>query len=217
MKRALIFDFDGLILETEEPIYLSWLETYRLYGQDLPLEEWSAVVGTSDHTDPLLILEQRVGRALDRPALRARRMAVETAMIEARPVMPGVQHYLQDARRLGVKLAVASSSSSGWVVGHLKRLGLVDYFDCIRVREDVALSKPDPALYLSAAACLGVEPQQAIALEDSTNGILAARRAGMYCVAVPTIITCQFDLSLADLCINSLADLPLEELLKIAK
>jgi len=216
MKRALIFDFDGLILETEEPIYKSWLQVYQAFGQDLPLEEWSLVVGTSDHTDPLLVLEQRLGRPLDRPALALQRKAMEAALVAAQPIMPGVELFLKDARRLSVKLAVASSSSGRWVGGHLRRLGLLDYFDCLRVREDVALTKPDPSLYLAAAACLGVRPQEAIALEDSTNGILAAKRAGMYCVAVPNAITCSFDLSQADLQLSSLAELPLEELLKIA-
>ena len=216
IMRALIFDFDGLILETEEPIYRSWQEIYNLFGQDLPLEEWAPVVGTSDHIDPLAMLEQRVGKALDRPALAARRKSMEKALIETQPTLPGVEQYLRDARRLGIKTAVASSSSGGWVVGHLERLGLRAYFDCIRVRENVTLTKPDPALFLAAAECLGVKPAEAIVLEDSTNGILAAKRAGMFCVAVPNAITCLFDLSLADLRVRSLAELPLEDLLRLA-
>jgi HAD superfamily hydrolase (TIGR01509 family) len=125
-----------------------------------------------------------------------------------------VQDYLEDARRLGVKLGVASSSPASWVVGHLERLGLRHYFDCVRTCDDVQHAKPDPELYLSALDCLGVNASQAIAIEDSPNGAHAAQRAGLFCIVVPTPITSRLNLDHADLRLDSLADLPLPELLR---
>ena len=101
--------------------------------------------------------------------------------------MPGVLDYLRDAHRLGLKVGLASSSSCAWVEGHLVRLGLREYFDCVRARDDVSITKPDPALFLSAVETLGVQPCEAIAFEDSRNGLIAARRAGLHCVAVPEL------------------------------
>jgi HAD superfamily hydrolase (TIGR01509 family) len=124
-----------------------------------------------------------------------------------------VEQYLQDARRLGLKIGLASSSSCAWVTGHLRRLGLLDYFDCICARDDVRLTKPDPQLYTLAASRLEVDPGEAVAIEDSPNGILAAKRAGLHCLAVPNELTRQLSLDQADLCVESLADFPLEKLL----
>ena len=124
-----------------------------------------------------------------------------------------VHDYLAEAGRLGLHLAVASSSSRAWVHGHLTRLALHQHFFCIKCRDDVSHPKPDPALYQAALEALGVEPQEAIALEDSPNGILAAKRAGLFCVAVPNPLTSQLSLAQADLQVASLADLPLTRLL----
>lgn len=213
MIKALVFDFDGLILETEGPIYQSWQEQYAEYGIPLPLETWGQIIGTSDHFDVFGELERQAGGKLDREAVIARQKARETALVEGQPVRPGVEQYLQDARRLGLKIGLASSSSCAWVTGHLRRLGLLDYFDCICARDDVRLTKPDPQLYTLAVSRLEVAPGEAVAIEDSPNGILAAKRAGLHCLAVPNELTRQLSLEQADLCVDSLADFPLEKLL----
>jgi beta-phosphoglucomutase-like phosphatase (HAD superfamily) len=124
-----------------------------------------------------------------------------------------VKDYIDDAKRLGLKVALASSSSHSWVDGHLSRLGLIAHFDCIKCSEDVKAVKPDPALYQSVLDELELSADEGIVLEDSANGILAAKRAGLFCVAVPNPMTCHLSLDLADLQLTSLADLPLEELL----
>jgi beta-phosphoglucomutase-like phosphatase (HAD superfamily) len=118
---------------------------------------------------------------------------------------------------MGLKLAVASSSRRAWVEGHLERLGLLSYFQVIRTKEDVALTKPDPALFLRAAEGLGVPPRETIVLEDSQNGVRAARFAGAFTVAVPNALTRHLDLSQANLLLESLGDLPLWDLLPIAR
>jgi HAD superfamily hydrolase (TIGR01509 family) len=141
-------------------------------------------------------------------------MAREVSLIEQQSILPGVLTYFKSARRLGIKLGVASSSSCHWVMGHLKRLGLVAYFDCIRASDDVRRVKPDPELYLAVLDALKVKAVDAIAFEDSPNGILSAKRAGIYCVAVPNSLTKQLPLNQADLQLYSLEDLSLEKLLQ---
>ncbi|HSB65860.1 MAG TPA: HAD family hydrolase [Anaerolineales bacterium] len=213
--RALIFDFDGLILETEGPSYQSWEAVYRSFGLDLPFSTWSTIIGTTQGPfDPLQKLQSQVTQPVDWQTVETKRMAAEQALNEAQPILPGVLQYLEDARRLGLKLGVASSSSAGWVLGHLKRLGLVNYFDCIRTKDDVEHVKPYPELYHSVLCGLGIQADEAIALEDSPNGVHSAKSAGIYCVAVPNPLTKQLPLDQADLLLGSLAEMPLAQLLK---
>ena len=213
MIRALVFDFDGLILETEEPVYRSWLEVYEAHGEELPFERWVEIVGsTTASFHPQHHLEERLGHPLAQEVLD-RRVLRRTELVLAKRLLPGVVELADEARRLGLHLGVASSSSTDWVKGHLERLGILDRFDCVRCRDDVANAKPAPDLYLAVLDCLGVAPADAVAIEDSPNGITAARRAGMRCVAIPNSITARLDLSGADIVLGSLADLTPAELL----
>ncbi len=215
MIRAIIFDFDGLILETEGPSYQSWITVYRSFGISLPFSTWSSIIGTTQGPfDPLTELKRRVKDDVDWAAVELQRQASEQALIDSQPVMPGVEQYLHDAQRLGLKIGLASSSSCKWVLGNLGRMGLVSYFDCIRASDDVRWVKPDPELYYSVLLGLGVPAGEAIALEDSPNGIQAAKKAGVFCVAVPNMLTSQLSLSQADMQLSSLAELPLPELLQ---
>lgn len=213
MFRAVVFDFDGLILDTEEPIYRSWLEVYQAHGEDLPFERWIQTVGsTNDAFHPQHHLEERLGRALAKEVLE-RRAGRRTELILANAVLPGVVDQLDRARQLGLKVGVASSSTREWVSGHLSRLGILDRFACMRCRDDVEHAKPEPDLYLAVLECLGVKAAEAFAIEDSPNGVTAARRAGMKCVAIPNSITERLDLTHADLVIRSLSDLTLDQLM----
>jgi HAD superfamily hydrolase (TIGR01509 family) len=214
MIRAIIFDFDGLILETEGPSYQSWKQVYQAFGFPLPFSTWSTIIGTTQgEFDPRMELQKLVKDGVDWEGVELRRRASENALIEAQSVLPGVEQYLRDARHLGFKTGLASSSSCQWVMGHLTRLGLVDCFDCICASDDVQRVKPDPELYLSVLRELDVRADEAIALEDSPIGIRAAKEAGIYCVAVPNQLTSQLTLNQADLQLDSLAEMPLEELL----
>jgi HAD superfamily hydrolase (TIGR01509 family) len=214
MIHAVIFDFDGLILETEEPTYKSWQDVYRSFGYPLSFVTFSSMVGTTQGDfNPRLELERLVNKSLDWDDIEIRRKVIENELIEAQPVLPGVEDYLSDAKRLGLKTGIASNSPSQWVNKYLTRLGLQDHFDYIATSDHVPYLKPDPALYLSALNGLEVQASEAFALEDSPLGIRSAKAAGLYCVAVPNVLTSRLDLSQADFQLNSLAELPLEELL----
>lgn len=214
MIKALIFDFDGLILDTEVPEYQSWDELYQSYGCVLPLEKWLECIGTTDAFDPYEYLELALGQPIDRAAVRLQRRARYAELMVDQSILPGVQDYITTAKQLGLKLAVASSSPREWVVGHLTQFELVNHFDIICCGDEVPATKPDPALYLKAVQALDIQANEAIALEDSPNGILAAKRAGLFCVAIPNALTIQLSLSLADHQMNSLVDLPLGKLIQ---
>jgi HAD superfamily hydrolase (TIGR01509 family) len=212
--RAVVFDFDGLILDTEEPVYRSWVEVYEAHGEELPFERWVEIVGsTTIGFHPQHHLEERLGRALPKEVLE-RRISRRTELVLAKQLLPGVVQRIDEAKALGLKLGVASSSTADWVRGHLARLGVLERFDCVSCRDDVANVKPAPDLYVAVLACLGVPPSEAVAIEDSPHGVTAAKRAGMRCVAIPNSITASLDLSHADLLLGSLADVTLPDLLR---
>jgi HAD superfamily hydrolase (TIGR01509 family) len=213
MIKALIFDFDGLIVDTEGPDYQAWQETYESFGCTLPLEVWAAEIGTYGAFDPYDYLARQFGRPIDLAAVRARRRARFAELIAQQAVLPGVEAYMYEAKQRGLRVGVASSSPRSWVVGHLLRFGLDQRFDSIKTADDVERVKPDPALYLAALDALGVQAHEALAFEDSPNGALAATRAGIYCVVVPNRLTQQLVFQAANLRLTSLGALPLAALL----
>ncbi len=216
--KGLIFDFDGLILETEEPIFQSWQELYQENGGRLSYYDWAGIIGTAEASfDPAVALEAQLGYRLDWETLGLKRRQRELELISRQPLLPGVVEMLRDAHHLGLKVGLASSSDCRWVTGHLQRLGLLDYFDSIIGSDDVRQTKPNPELYQRALAELGLQQGEVVVFEDSPNGALAAKRAGLYCVVVPTEMTRRLPLEHADLRLDSLADLPLEALISLVE
>jgi HAD superfamily hydrolase (TIGR01509 family) len=214
--KALIFDFDGLIMDTESPEVDGWKAIYAGYGQEFPLQTWIRdVVGSSvANFDPAANLAAVTGRSLDLSSLHARVRAYRLQKLATLSALPGVTGYVQAARRLGLRLAVASSSPHAWVEGYLTQLGLLDDFEAKLCREDVQRIKPDPELFLAVLDALKLGADEALVFEDSPNGVLAARRAGIRVVAVPNPITAHTTIEGACLVLASLAELPLEELLE---
>ncbi len=215
--QGLIFDFDGLIIDTELPIFQAWSELYETYGCQLSLDKWVTIIGTAyGDFDPAQELERQLGYKLDWSEIEPVRQQRELELIYSMPPLPGVTELLHAAKTAGLKIALASSSTCAWVTGHLTRLGLIHFFDCIIARDDVQYTKPNPELFLAALNCLDLTPRQAIVFEDSPNGILAAKRAGIYTVAAPSSLTRGLPMEQADLQISSLAERPLDELLRLA-
>jgi HAD superfamily hydrolase (TIGR01509 family) len=221
MIKALIFDFDGLILDTETPEFHVWQDIYREHGYEFPAEKWASIVGGGGHSDfdaaenLSLLIEGR----LDSASLRDRNSLESGVLIASLEPLPGVMNYLNEAKRLGLKLAIASSSPRSWVDSHARRIGVFHFFDHVVTREDVGpgRTKPNPDLFLTALDRLGVPKEAAIVFEDSPNGVKAARRAGVFVVAVPNELTSTLRLDEADLILSSLSDMPLPVLLDKVK
>jgi HAD superfamily hydrolase (TIGR01509 family) len=219
---AVIFDFDGLILDTELPAFRAWSEAYRQAGvTPLTVEEWSGQLGTVGPMDPLAELAARAagsGLPLEPTTLRLlgeQRRARREQLVARESVRPGIEDWLGAARAAGMPVGVASSSPRDWVERHLGRLGLLGRFGaiaCFGDRPGLA-PKPAPDLYLDACRALGVAPASALAVEDSPNGVRAAKSAGLACVAVPNELTRLLDLGHADLVVASLSAVSLAEAL----
>jgi HAD superfamily hydrolase (TIGR01509 family) len=187
--QAIIFDFDGTILDTETPEFDGWSELYAQHNATLELNEWSKAIGTWGAFDPIAHLEQLLGKELDRAKLEAEVRVNVHARIAQAKVIPGVLETLDLAQAAGIRLAVASSSSRKWVTGNLERLGLIDRFESFSTQDDVRVVKPDPELYLHALSSLKLEPDVCIAIEDSPNGSKAGLAAGLRVIAVPNSVT----------------------------
>jgi HAD superfamily hydrolase (TIGR01509 family) len=212
----LVMDFDGTILDTEEPVYRSWAELWAEHGYELSLADWQAVIGTEGTFDPWAELETRAGRRLD-PALQERRRARRDELQARHTTRPGVLDWLEEAARSGVPVGIASSSPQEWVDAHLERLGLRKFFACVVCASDVVPAKPNPTSYRLTCERLGADPLRSIAVEDSPHGVAAAMAAGLYTVAVPHPLTADLDLSAANLTVESLEMLTLSEAIAQAR
>jgi HAD superfamily hydrolase (TIGR01509 family) len=216
--RALLFDFDGVILDTEVPTYESWRQIYGEYGVDLALSDWLPVVGSGTSTQPGAVfdavahLETLIGTSLDRDAIVERRSRRKLELCDRADLLPGVVAYLADARRLLLKTAIVTRGSEEWVQHHLARVCLGHSWDVI-VCADGAHTRPKSEFYLEALTRLEVARSEAIAFEDSPHGVRAAREAGLACVAIPNKVTRGGSFEEADVVLASLADRPLTDLI----
>ena len=205
-KAAVLFDFDGILVDTEWAIYQAWRRTFEGHGQHLPLDVYTRCIGSDFATwSPKTHLEELTGGAFDWHDLDARRQKEIVADLEHEGPMPGAVAWLEDLRGQGVPLAVVSSSSHHWVDGWLARLGMDRYFREVVCRGDAPRIKPAPDLFLEAARRLGLAPGDCLVVEDSLNGLKAAKEAGMAVWAVPNRVTHCLDFSRADGVFRSLA------------
>ena len=215
MIKALIFDFDGTLLDTETPEFHVWEQIYREHGTELAMADWLEGVGTWYAFDPYVDLEQKLGRPINRDEIKAHVKGLHEAQLEDLDLREGAHHLMHEAMQRGLKLAVASSSTRKWVTNHLARYDLMPHFDSIKCKDDVPAgrSKPHPDLYLEVLRELGIAASEAIAFEDSLNGVRAAKSAGIYVVAVANTITKNLPLEEADQLVHSFEDVSLDELI----
>jgi putative hydrolase of the HAD superfamily len=215
--KAIVFDFDGTLMDTETCAFEAFGGIYSEHGEELLLEQWAQGIGTVNGTyNPYVDLERRLGRSLDRKLLKARYESDLDAKADCAELREGVSGVLEEARRMGLSIGLASSSTRDWIERHLKAKGIRHYFQTIRTSDDVERVKPDPALYRLAVADLGVNPDETVAIEDSLHGLIAAKTAGLHAIVVPNPVTRHMDFvgARADLVIDSLADRPLTALLQ---
>ena len=210
--EALVFDFDGLILDTELPIYRAWYELFERHGaQPLSIDEWAAEIGTIRGLDLPGLLVERATQPVDLDEADVWRRAHRDLLLAEQQARPGVEDWIAEAEAAGLGVAIASSSEADWVLPLLERIGLHTRFACVVNAGGALGAKPAPDTYLEACARLGVEPASALAIEDSPHGIAAAKAAGLRCVAVPHELTETLDLSAADLRLESLAECSLAD------
>lgn len=210
---AIIFDFDGTMIETEGPDFQSWQEIFATYQCTLPLATWVGYIGTAAGSfDPYQLLETASGCTVDRLTIRALRRQRFLELVAQEPLRPGVEAILDAAEAHGIPLAIASSSTRDWVEENLAQRGLRQRFRVVHTLNDAQRGKPDPALYLMTVAALGVDAARVVAIEDSYNGMIAAKRAGLTCVVAPNRLTAQMSFAEADLVVPSLAEVDLAQL-----
>jgi HAD superfamily hydrolase (TIGR01509 family) len=210
--RAVIFDFDGLVIDSETPIFDIWSEIYRDHGGVLTLDEWRHALGTHNGFDPYAELARQTGVTLSRAEWVARVRDEHWRRCETEPLRQGVADRLNEAQTLGLPAAVASSSSLEWVGPWLTRHGLRDLLRAVCTRDDVTRVKPAPDLFLLAAERLRVDASECVVFEDTPNGVAAAHAAGMWAVAVPSPLTSTLTFPAPHLTLTSLADRTLTEL-----
>ncbi len=212
--EAIVFDFDGVIIDTESPDLDVWQEFFRAHGLEVSIDLWMKRTGynEADSFDPARHYEQLTGIPVN-AELQQKIFEAYVERCYRQPVLPGVEHLLRQASKCGVKLAIASSGKARWVKSHLQQHNLLSYFDCICTREDVKEGKPAPDLYLAAVECLGVPADHCLAIEDSPNGMRAALAAGIRCIAVPNPVTNRLERPEVSLSVPSLEHLELSALL----
>lgn len=212
--RAVIFDFDGLILDTESAIYESWRELYSQHGHPLAVETFSQCIGSDfgEHYDPMADLERLTGLPFDWIAEDARREGRVRELLSEAGELPGVRDRLVEAARLGLPCSIASSSSHRWVNGWLEKLNLRQHFTNLSTRDCVQRIKPAPDLFLHAVEKLGVAPEEAVIFEDSLNGLRAAMAAGIRCIVAPGPMTRHLDFTGAWKKVDSLGAVSLAEM-----
>ena len=213
--KGLIFDFDGLILDTEMPCFMAWVELYKKYGSTFTMQDYGRIIGTDNSKfNPALNLVHLTNGLINQEEINTIIFSRTRELIEKQSLLPGVYQTLESAKNLDIPMAIASSSKRNWVEGYLSSLNIRPFFLVLCTFEDVKQVKPNPELYLLAANRLGFLPSEVLVFEDSLNGIKAAHAAGAYCIAIPNEITREMDLSMADRVVTSFQEVDLNEFLK---
>lgn len=218
MIQAVVFDFDGLIIDTETGRFDAFRETFRDFGVDLPFDLYvKCVGGTYDIFNPYSYLESRLNKSINRLEVEQLVMKKFRYIMSQKHLRPGVESYLISAKRMGLKIGMATSSSRSWVEEILNNYSILDYFDSIQTADHVRKKKPDPELYLKVLDSMGVSGTETIAFEDSVYGLMAAKSAGLYCVIVPNSMTKDLCFEHYDLRLSSMEEIKLEQLIEVLK
>lgn len=206
---ALVFDFDGLLMDTETASLRVWQYLWRWHGLELDLGTFFAPHGGDVIAERYAALASAVGRDYDQVASHAARIAYRDEVHATLELADGIGTWLDEARDLGVRLAVASSSPRDWIENHLARIGYLDRFEFLACGDEVRAAKPAPDVYLLALSRLAVAADRAIAFEDTAHGVAAAKGAGLRCVAIPHPHADPALFTAADVLLTSASDLPL--------
>jgi HAD superfamily hydrolase (TIGR01509 family) len=211
---AVIFDFDGVVLDSETPEYESHRRIFERCGAALTPGEWCDQIGlwSEGHEERWHSrLCQRSPRAPGWTAYEAEKHRLFLELVPPGP-MHGIRELLDRLAAAGVPAAIASTAPARWVVAAAGRIGLRDRFNAIVTADDVKRRKPAPDVYLEAVRRVGADPERSVAIEDSAPGIASARAAGLRTVAIPHWLTEAHDLAAADLRVAHAGELTLDNL-----
>ena len=214
--KAIVFDFDGLLMDTETTLLECWQYEWRQHGLELDAAAFFADHGgdvTAEHTRRLA---EAVGPTYDPEVSELRRRAYRDGLHARLGLREGIDAWLDQAREAGLRCAVASSSPLWWVTGHLARVGRLELFEALAFGNEVPAHKPAPAVYRLVLDRLGLEPSEAVAVEDTVHGVTAARSAGLACIAIPNPHADPAGFTAADLLLGSAAEMPLAAALEQA-
>lgn len=211
MIKGIVFDFDGLIIDTESAWYLAFKEVFQGYNVEFPKEIFVTCIGTDDSTLKAFFEEKLGADEIEKIMnLVNENLKARTLLLDIRE---GVREYLEEAKALGLRIGLASSSSREWVEGFLRQFQIIDYFEVIKTGDEVEKVKPDPTLYIKAVEALNIKPDEAVAFEDSANGAKAAVAAGLKCVIVPNEMTKEINFEKFHVRIHSMSEMSLAQVI----
>ena len=213
--QAMVFDFDGLLMDTESTGLASWQYEWRQHGLELDVGSFFADHGGDVTEERYAKLAAAVGPGYVRADSHARRTAFREQLHVNLGLSAGMGQWLDQAAGLGIRLAIASSSPRAWVTAHLSRVGVLPRFEVLACGDEVAWPKPDPGVYELAVNRLAVAPADAVAVEDSPHGVAAAQAAGLRCIAIPNPHADPARFGRADLLLSSAAGIGLAGALRL--
>lgn len=189
MLKAVILDFDGVIVDTESVwynIYKDWLR--EKYDYDLKIQDYLVCVG-SNNLALFEFLKREIGEEID--FYHFKQVATDEFIkkTDNLPLMDGVDIFIKEMKQKGIHIGLATSATMTKPKFHLKRLGLFELFDVFSTAELFEKIKPAPDSFLKAAELLQIKPEECLAVEDSENGLQSAQNAEMPCLIVPNEVT----------------------------
>jgi len=208
-KKAILFDMDGVLVDSEPQHYRAWNLVFREMGFEMPWEPYKPCIG-STFPNLVRIVEEYTGKKINDLEAMRRSNKEKLKQVEAEEgvaAVEGVKELIPRFQEKGWRMAVASSSPKEQIASTVKALGIEDCFELLFTGESVPNPKPAPDTFLRCAEAMGVRPEECIVIEDSYNGSLAARRAGMYCIGIQNPGSGDQDLSNADMVIKEFKEL----------
>lgn len=208
VEIAVIFDMDGVLVDTFEAHFESWRVVAHQEGAEMTRQQFAETFGRTSREIIALLWPEK---ADDTVAIRAfddrKELAFRKIIAETFPAMPGVDGLLASLASEGISMAVGSSGPPANVALVVDKLAATEIFAALVTGDDVTRGKPDPQVFLLAAERLGVAPERCIVVEDARAGLLAARAAGMHCVGIASTGHTRHELAAADLVVDSLTEL----------